>query len=156
MNNLEQGQQDTSSWIKKFFDYLESILEKYMQQFKGHEELSAFMEDENNLYDKDGSPTEEYKEWIKKFEEHISKDNHIADIIISENPEDKDRQEFLEGVKDYLAKRKEISEAYDKAQSSDDWLNNVFESDEEKKKAFETLIDKEMEGSLKNMTSDNE
>ena len=57
MDNLKQKEQDTSTWIKKFFDYLESILEKYVQQFKDHEELAAFMKDENNLYNEDGTLT---------------------------------------------------------------------------------------------------
>ena len=78
MGNLGQVQQDTSSWIKKFFDYLETILEKYMQQFKGHKELSDFMKDEKNLYNEDGTITQEYKIWIKIFE-----------LYCMENPVDK-------------------------------------------------------------------
>lgn len=145
MDNLEKGQQDTSTWIKKFFDYLESILEKYMQQLKGHEELSAFMENEENLYNADGSPTEEYREWIKKVEEYVSNGNHIEDIILSEKQVDDDRMNFLKGVKDYIAKRQEITDSYDSSSNSEEWLNKVFDSDDEKKKAFEALINKELE-----------
>ena len=34
---------------------LNAILEKYMSQYPRYNELKAFMQDESNLYDEDGS-----------------------------------------------------------------------------------------------------
>lgn len=145
--------QDTNTWIKKFFDYLESILEKYMQQFKDHEELSAFMENEQNLYNNDGSLTHEYQNWIKRFEVFCM-DHPIDEILESEHKGDVNRIEFLKGAKDYLAHRQELSEKYANSEDEDKWLKDVFDTDE-KRKAFEALIDKELEEELGKMAIDN-
>lgn len=153
MNNFGQGQQDTSSWIKKFFDYLESILEKYMQQFKGHEELSAFMEDENNLYDKDGALTQEYKIWIKRFELYCM-EHPVDKTIASMHTGNNNRIEFLEEVKDYLAYRQQLKDKYTPSDREEDWLNDVLNSSE-KREIFEKLIDKELEQELEKLSAVN-
>lgn len=154
MDNLGQVQQDTSSWIKKFFDYLESILEKYMQQFKDNEELSAFMKDENNLYNEDGTLTQEYKIWIKKFELHCM-EHPVDKTIASMHTGNNNRIEFLEEVKDYLAYRQQLKDKFIQSDSEEDWLNDVLNSPE-KREVFEKLIDKELEQVLENLSAEND
>lgn len=153
MDNLKQKEQDTSTWIKKFFDYLESILEKYVQQFKDHEELAAFMKDENNLYNEDGTLTQEYKIWIKKFELYCM-ENPVDKTIASIHSGNDNRLEFLEQVKDYLAYRQKLKDKYTQSDSEEDWLNDVLNSPE-KREIFEKLIDKELEQELENLNANN-
>lgn len=153
MDNLKQKEQDTSTWIKKFFDYLESILEKYVPQFKDHEELAAFMKDENNLYNEDGTLTQEYKIWIKKFELYCM-ENPVDKTIASIHSENDNRFEFLEQVKDYLAYRQKLKDKYTQSDSEEDWLNDVLNSPE-KREIFEKLIDKELEQELENLNANN-
>lgn len=154
MDNLKQKEQDTSTWIKKFFDYLESILEKYMQQFKDGEKLAAFMKDENNLYNEDGTLTQEYKIWIKKFELYCM-ENPVDKTIASIHCGNNNRLEFLKKVKDYLAYRQQLKDKYSQSGAEEDWLNDVFNSPE-KRVIFEKLIDKELEQELENLNADND
>lgn len=145
--------QDTSTWIKKFFDYLESILEKYMQQFKDHEQLSVFMNDENNLYNEDGSITQEYKTWIKKFELYCM-ENPVDRTIESIHSGEDRRLEFLKNVKEYLAYRQKLKDKYTKSDSEEDWLNAVLDS-KKKRELFEKLIDQELEQKLEKLNAEN-
>lgn len=154
MDNLGQVQQDTSSWIKKFFDYLETILEKYMQQFKGHKELSDFMKDEKNLYNEDGTLTQEYKMWIKKFELYCM-ENPVDKTIATIHSGNSNRLEFLEKVKDYLAYRQQLKDKYTQSANEEDWLNDVLNSPE-KREIFEKLIDKELEQELDKLSVKND
>ena len=149
-----QKEQDTSTWIKKFFDYLESILEKYMQQFKGGEELAAFMKDENHLYNEDGTLTQEYKIWIKKFELYCM-ENPVDKTLASIHSGNINRLEFLENVKDYLAYRQQLKDKYIQSDSEEDWLNDVLNSSE-KREIFEKLIDKELEQELEKLSVKND
>ncbi len=148
-----QKEQDTSTWIKKFFDYLESILEKYMQQFKGGEELAAFMKDENNLYNADGTLTQEYKMWIKKFELYCM-ENPVDKTIASMHGGNNNRLEFLKKVKDYLAYRQQLKDKYTKSDSEEEWLNGVFAS-KEKREFFEKLVNQELEQELEKLSAVN-
>lgn len=154
MDNLGKSQQDTSTWIKKFFDYLESILEKYMQQFKDHKELATFMENENNLYNEDGTLTQEYKIWIKKFELYCM-EHPVDKTIASMHTGNNSRIGFLEKVKDYLAYRQQLKDKYTQSDSEEDWLNDVLNSPE-KREFFEKLIDKELELELENLSAEND
>ena len=148
-----QKEQQTSTWISTFFEYLRSILDKYMQQFDKSKELTAFMQNEQNLYNKDGSLTREYQNWIKRFE-IFCMDHPIDKILESEYKGDINRIEFLKGAKEYLSHRQELKGKYANSESGEEWLNTVLDS-EEKRKAFETLIDKELEQEINNMSSDN-
>ena len=148
-----QKEQQTSTWISTFFEYLRSILDKYMQQFDKSKELTAFMQNEQNLYNKDGSLTREYQNWIKRFEVFCM-DHPIDKILESEYKGDINRIEFLKGAKEYLSHRQELKGKYANSASGEEWLNTVLDS-EEKRKAFETLIDKELEQEINNMSSDN-
>lgn len=144
---------DTNTWIKKFFDYLESILEKYMRQFKDHEELSTFMNNENNLYNEDGSLTQEYKTWIKKFELYC-KGNSVDNTIASIHTGKSNRIEFLKEVKDYLEYRKQLKDKYTKSDNEEEWLNAVFAS-EGKRELFEKLVNQELEQELEKLSAVN-
>lgn len=149
-----QKEQDTSTWIKKFFDYLESILEKYIQQFKEGEELADFMKNENNLYNEDGTLTQEYKIWIKNFELYCM-ENPVDKTIASIHSGNNNRLEFLEKVKDYLAYSQQLKDKYTQSDSEEDWLNDVLNSPE-KRKIFEKLIDKELELELDKLSVKND
>ncbi len=151
---MNQKKQDTNLWISRFFEYLKSVLDKYMQQFDKSKELVAFMENEQNLYNKDGSLTREYQNWIKRFEMFCI-DHPIDDMLLLDNSANATRIEFLKGVKEYLAHRQELKEKYVNSENGEQWLNDTLDS-EEKRKAFETLIDKELEDELKKMSTDNE
>lgn len=153
MNKLPQDQQVSNTWIEKIFEYLKSILDKYLQQFDKSEELAGFMENEQNLYNKDGSLTREYQNWIKRFEVFCM-DHPIDEVLESEHKGDMNRIEFLKGAKEYLSHRQELKGKYANSESGEEWLNTVLDS-EEKRKAFETLIDKELEQEINNMSSDN-
>ena len=151
MSNLKE--QYTSTWISTFFESLKSILDKYMQQFDKSKELTAFMQNEQNLYNKDGSLTRDYQNWIKRFEVFCM-DHPIDKILESEHKGDINRIEFLKGVKEYLSHRQELMEKYVNSENGEEWLNAALDS-EEKRMAFETLIDKELEQEISNMSSDN-
>ena len=150
MNN-QNGQETT--WISTFFEYLKSILDKYMQHFDKSEELTAFMENEQNLYNNDGSLTHEYQNWIKRFEVFCM-DHPIDEFLESEHKGSMNRIEFLRGAKEYLAHRQELKDKYANSENGEEWLNAVLDS-EEKRQAFETLIDKELEHEINNISSDN-
>ena len=153
MNKLPQDQQVSNTWIEKIFEYLKSILDKYLQQFDKSEELAGFMENEQNLYNKDGSLTREYQNWIKRFEVFCM-DHPIDEVLESEHKGDMNRIEFLKGAKEYLAHRQVLSDRYAKSEDEDEWLNDIFDTDE-KRKVFETLIDQELEEELGKMAIDN-
>lgn len=148
-----QKEQNNKTWISTFFKYLKSILDKYMQQFDKSDELVAFMENEQNLYNEDGSLTREYQNWIKRFEVFCM-DHPIDKILESEHKEDMNRIEFLKGAKEYLTHRRELSDKYANSGDEEDWLKGAFDT-EEKRKAFETLIDKELEVELDKISIDN-
>ena len=154
MEDLFIDKQNRESWISKFFEYLKSILDKYMQQFDKTEELVAFMEDEKNLYNKDGSLTQEYQNWIKRFEVFCM-DHPIDEILESQNSDDEKRVEFLKGVKEFLARRQELKDKYAKFEDEEEWLNVTFDS-EEKRKAFEALIEQDLEQELSKMSKGND
>lgn len=145
--------QKPEDWVSKFFKYLKSVLDKYLQQFERYEELTSFMEDENNLYNKDGSLTVEYQNWIKRFEVYCM-DHPIDEFFNREHIEDEKRIEVLRGAKEYISQRRVLKGKYANAESGEDWLNSSFDS-EEKKKAFEVLVDNELENILGAMSADN-
>lgn len=148
-----QKEQQTSTWISTFFEYLRSILDKYMQQFDKSKELTAFMQNEQILYNKDGSLTREYQNWIKRFEVFCM-DYPIDKMLESEYKGDMNRIEFLKGAKEYLVHRQELKDKYANSGTGEEWLITALDS-EEKRKAFETLIDKELEQEINRKSSDN-
>lgn len=153
MEDSKQKRQENNAWISKFFEYLKSMLDKYMMQFDKSGELIVFMENGQNLYNKDGSLTHEYQNWLKRFEVFCM-DHPIDKMLESEYKGDINRIEFLKGAKEYLSHRQELKGKYANSESGEEWLNTVLDS-EEKRKAFETLIDKELEQEINNMSSDN-
>lgn len=120
----------------KMFGHLKSILDRYMKQFPDNEELIAFMEDENQMYDANGRLTEEYNNWIRKFNEFCK--NHP--IEFKEDELDSNKIEVLEGVKDFLSKQKELISSYRNSSNKDEWLNEVLDT-KEKRDAFDRLIE---------------
>ncbi len=154
MGEIIFDKRNRESWISKFLEYLKSILDKYMQQFEKSKELTAFMEDEKNLYNKDGSLTQEYQKWIKRFE-MFCMDHPIDEILESQNSEDEKRVEFLKGAKEYLTRRQELKDKYANSEDGEEWLNVAFDS-EEKRKAFEALIEQDLEQELSKMSKDND
>lgn len=154
MGEIIFDKRNRESWISKFFEYLKSILDKYMQQFDKSEELVAFMEDEKNLYNKDGSLTHEYQNWIKRFEVFCM-DHPIDEILESQGLEDEKRVKFLKGAKEYLTRRQELKDKYANSEDGEEWLNVAFDS-EEKRKAFEALIEQDLEQELSKMSKDND
>ena len=124
-----------------------------MQQFKDHEGLSAFMNDENNLYNEDGSLTQEYKIWIKKFELYCM-ENPVDKTIESIHSGENRRLEFLKNAKEYLTYRQKLKDKYTKSDSEEDWLNAVLDS-KKKRELFEKLIDQELEQELEKLNAEN-
>ena len=123
-----------------------------MQQFKDHEGLSAFMNDENNLYNEDGSLTQEYKIWIKKFELYCM-ENPVDKTIESIHSGENRRLEFLKNAKEYLTYRQKLKDKYTKSDSEEEWLNAVLDS--KKRELFEKLIDQELEQELEKLNAEN-
>lgn len=142
MEDSKQKRQENNAWISKFFEYLKSMLDKYMMQFDKSGELIVFMENDQNLYNKDGSLTHEYQNWLKRFEVFCM-DHPIDKMLESEYKGDINRIEFLKGAKEYLVHRQELKDKYVNSENGEEWLNAAFDS-EEKRKAFETLIDMEL------------
>ena len=153
MDIIQQKGQDTNVWSSRFFDYLKSILDRHMLQFEKSNQLSAFMADDKNLYNEDGSLTYEYQAWIKLFETFCM-EHPIDKMLESEYSNCENRLEFLRGAKEYLAHRQELKEKYANCDNGEEWLNVAFDSDE-KRKAFETLIDKELEQEISKGSTDN-
>ena len=120
-----------------FLEHLISILDRYLGMFPQHESLTAFMKDEKQMYDENGNPSEQYQEWIRRFNE-FCKENPIEDCMGDLNP---NQLEVLKGAREYLNRQKELRESYRASNDKDEWLTSVMDTPE-KRQAFDQLLHK--------------
>ena len=100
----------------------------------------------------DGSLTQEYKIWIKKFELYCM-ENPVDKTIESIHSGENRRLEFLKNAKEYLTYRQKLKDKYTKSDSEEEWLNAVLDS--KKRELFEKLIDQELEQELEKLNAEN-
>ena len=125
------------SWSAKFFEHLKTILDRYFKMFPQHEGLETFMSDEGQMYDESGSPTEQYLDWIRQFNE-FCKENPIEDSLEDLN---QNQLEVMKGAREFLLRQKELRESYRASSDKDKWLESVLDSPE-KRNAFDQLVNK--------------
>lgn len=108
-NNYEKDR--NISFAQKVISKVRTILNKYMDGFAGYKELQDFMSDDNNLYKSDGTLTEEYKKKIAEVEEYI-KSNSVDDTIFTVIGKSEEDKEVIQGIIDFVERRKEIIQKY--------------------------------------------
>lgn len=139
---------NSNGWKEKMFRHLKSIFDGYVQKFPQYEEFLAFMNNENLLYDENNRPSEEYKKWIEK-----------VDTFCRENPLElvteelgKDKIEVLLGAKDFLDKQKELMKSLRESSDKEAWVDSELDS-EEKREAFDKLVEESTNNTLNNVES---
>lgn len=131
--------------ITKIFNYIKEKLNEYLNGMDDFEKLQEFMSNEGNLYDSDGKPTEEYKEWMTKVESYCTENP----IEIATTELDQDKIEVLKGAKDFLVKQKDLMTSLREASDKEAWFNSELRSDE-KREAFNKLVEESTNNALNN------
>ena len=140
---------DSEKLFSQMLTRLNAILEKYMAQYPRYNELKAFMQDENNLYDEDGSIKDKYKEWIEDVED-FSSEHSIKEVLAEFHKGDTTWAAVLEGIEKYVSFNKELLSLYEKAAKEEgvtfdveEWIYDQIRSsskdDKEADEKFDTL-----------------
>lgn len=87
-------------------EHLRELLDKLLSYFQGKSELEEFMTSDENLYNDDGSLTEEYKVKIAEMEDYV-REHPITDVLQELHMSDEERVADS-AVIDFVEKRKEL------------------------------------------------
>lgn len=142
----KEGSSGSLGWSAKLFETLKTILDGFFVKFPMHEEMTAFMNDDKRMYDKDGKPSVEYNQWIQQFNE-FCKENPLEDTLMDTDP---NLNAILKGAREFLTNQNKMREDYRSSQDKKKWLDTVFDSSE-KKDAFEILIENSISKGLKDV-----
>ena len=83
------GESQEQKFSEKVWDTFNRILDKFLGRNPKDTELREFMENENNLYDKNGNLTEAYKQHIKEMEDFVSSNSvDIKDLLVNDEIDD--------------------------------------------------------------------
>ena len=143
MEHKENEMERNISFAERVISKVRNILDKYMEGFAGYDELKKFMDDDNNLYDSNGLPTEEYKKKIAEVEEYVKKTS-IDSTISSMTSHDETDAEVIKGILEFVDRRKEVIRKYTDEENlygedfnAENFLNNMLdkyaENQEERK-----------------------
>ena len=132
----------------RFLEKLISILDRYLNMFPQHKELVAFMQDEKQMYDADGKPSEQYQAWIHLFDEFCRE--HPFEITVDDF--DSSQLEILKGANDFLRKQKELQQSYRASEDKEKWVQIVLDTPE-KRDAFDKLMEESIKNELKSHTN---
>ena len=140
---------DSEKLFSQMLIRLNAILEKYMSQYPRYNELKAFMQDESNLYDEDGSIKNKYKEWIEDVE-GFSSTHSIKEVLAEFHQGDSTWSAVFDGIERYVSSSKELLSLYEKAAKEEgmtfdveEWIYNQIRTsskdDIEAAEKFDTL-----------------
>ena len=149
MEHKENEMERNISCAERVISKVRNILDKYMEGFAGYDELKKFMDDDNNLYDSNGLPTEEYKKKIAEVEEYVKKTS-IDSTISSMTSHDETDAEVIKGILEFVDRRKEVIRKYTDEENlygedfnAENFLNNMLdkyaENQEERKQILEIM-----------------
>lgn len=156
--NNKEDLENPENWFSRMVHYLNTLLEKYMDKYPNYKELKKFMEDEKNLYNEDGSLSENYKRWIKDVEKFTA-ENPASEMLKEEYKGDKIREALIKSVEEYIDTDEELKKSYEKTRRKEgaafdleEWIyDQIRESslnDEEADKKFNDLVDMITSGTL--------
>lgn len=116
---MENKEKTKESIIQNIIDYLERVFNKFLGKMPADKkkELDDFMSDDKNLYNEDGSLTEEYKRKINEMENYC-KENPIEDILYEECEDETDKA-AIEGIIEFSDMRRELMTKYEEAEKKE-------------------------------------
>lgn len=132
--------------MQYFFDHIKNALDKYLKDMDGLDELKGFMSNEENLYDKDGQPTAEYRKWIQEVENYCEKNPQIG---IYEKPlEGQDelsdgQKKIISASRKYFDEVQVMRESYHSATDKEAWIRDYLGNDSEKLQFLDKLLEQE-------------
>ena len=109
------GESQEQKFSEKVWDTFNRILDKFLGRNPKDTELREFMENENNLYDKNGNLTEAYKQHIKEMEDFVSSnsvDEDIKDLLVNDEIDD----EMYSTIIDFVNRRQDIIQEFTREQ----------------------------------------
>ena len=156
IENLGESQEQKFS--EKVWDTFNRILDKFLGRNPKDTELREFMENENNLYDKNGNLTEAYKQHIKEMEDFVSSnsvDEDIKDLLVNDEIDD----EMYSTIIDFVNRRQDIIQEFTREQrkkkdsfNPDTFIFNLVNentsSEEERKQLLEAIENLAQEDTL--------
>lgn len=160
MKKKELDENVNISFAEKVIAKVRNILDKYMEGFRGYDELKEFMDNEDNLYGPDGQPTEKYKKKIAEVENYIV-NNSIDKAIKDTCAQSEEDKEVLDGIIEFIDRRKEVIYKYTQSEeklgedfNAESFVNRLINdsSNEDEKKQIidmmETLAEQDALGAL--------
>jgi hypothetical protein len=150
-NNEKKEMGNIDKLFSKMINRLNEVLERYMSQYPRYNELKAFMQNEDNLYDENGALKEDYKEWIKDVEKY-SCNHSIKETLKEFHEKDPLWPAVFEGIERYVNSNLELLALYEKAKreegpvfDSEEWIYNQIKKssrdESEANEKFNTLAD---------------
>lgn len=149
--NKQVKQVDNNSLFAQMLNRLNAIFDRYMSQFPRYKELKEFMENDNNLYEDDGTLKDDYKKWINEVE-LFSKSHPIDETLFEEHKEDLVWSKVFSGIEKYIQSDFELSSIYEKAKAEEgetfdleEWIykqiRETSKDDNEADEKFNVLAD---------------
>ena len=152
------GESQEQKFSEKVWDTFNRILDKFLGRNPKDTELREFMENENNLYDKNGNLTEAYKQHIKEMEDFVSSnsvDEDIKDLLVNDEIDD----EMYSTIIDFVNRRQDIIQEFTREQrkkkdsfNPDTFIFNLVNentsSEEERKQLLEAIENLAQEDTL--------
>lgn len=164
MKHTENKKEFQQNFAQKVIEKVRHIFDKYMSSYRGYNELKEFMDNDDNLYNPDGSLTEEYKRKIKEVESFVS-NNSIDKILEEEIIKTDNDKEVLSGIIDFVERRKEIIKKYTSIQdihgedfNAEHFINDLLDknadNESEKKQILEFMEDLAERDALNSLNDD--
>lgn len=160
METKELNENVHISFAEKVITKVRIILDKYMEGFRGYDELKEFIDKEENLYGPDGKPTEEYKKKIAEVENYVV-NNPIDKAIKDSCAQSEEDHEVFDGIIEFIDRRKDVISKYAQSEeelgedfNAESFINKLINdsSNEEEKKQIidimETMAEQDALGAL--------
>ena len=137
------------SFVETVLDKVRSLLDKYMSSYSDYEGLKDFMKDDANLYNPDGTLTEEYKKRIADVEKFVTSkpidETLKANVITDDND-----AEVLAGIIEFVERRKtalieftqqhdDLGQEFDAEEFVHELVSKNSSSEKEKKEIIEFM-----------------
>lgn len=133
--------------ITKMFNYIKEKLNEYLKGMDDFEKLQEFMCKEGNLYDSEGKPTEEYKEWMTKVESYCKE--HPQMEKSHNNTSEQENTAFA--PEKYFDEIQKLRKEYHEAKDKDAWIKDYLDNDEEMIRIFNDMVDQETKNVQKSL-----
>lgn len=147
--NTEKELREERKFADKIHETLNRILDRFLSRHPHEKEIRAFMDDENNLYDEEGKPTEAYKQQIREMEDYVrsnSIDGDIRSILVHDEIDEQMITSIInfvdhrsEIIKEYENSEKIEGEDFDASQFVQDFLNDNASTKDERRQILETM-----------------